>query len=80
MRRMRNPNELFVGDLSFFCREHHLVELFSSCGPVVDARIKRSEAKGKTLMYGFVRMDTLKGALTAAKELNGVVFMGRTMK
>jgi RNA recognition motif-containing protein len=56
------------------------MDLFSSCGGVVDARIKRSETKGKTLMYGFVRMDSLKGALTAAKELNGFIFMGRAMK
>jgi RNA recognition motif-containing protein len=29
-RRKVNPNELFVGNLSFFCKEEHLFEKFSS--------------------------------------------------
>ncbi len=80
MRRMRNPNELFVGDLSYFCQEQHLVELFTPYGVVVEARIKRSDKGGRTLMYGFVRMETLKSALEAAKGLNGYTLMGREIR
>lgn len=77
---MRNPNELFVGDLSFFCTEQHLQELFSTYGPVSEARIKRSDRGNRTLMYGFVRMEELKHALQAAAELNGKLYMGRAMR
>lgn len=80
MRRMRNPNELFVGDLSFFCQEQHLFDLFSPYGTVVETRIKRSDKGGRTLMYGFVRMETLKAALEAAKGLNGFMMMGREIR
>ncbi len=80
MRRMRNPNELFVGDLSFFCTEEDLYRLFGNFGVVAEARIKRSDKGGKTLMYGFVRMDSLPPALEAAKYLNGNLYMGREIK
>ncbi len=77
---MRNPNELFVGDLSYFCREEHLIHLFSYYGNVLEARIKRSEKDGHSLMYGFVRMSALPEALEASKHLSGFMFMGREMK
>ncbi len=77
---MRNPNELFVGDLSYFCGEEQLYDLFGQFGGILDVRIKRSDAKGKTLMYGFVKMESLKSALLAAKELNGTLFMGRALR
>ena len=80
MKRMRNPNELFVGDLSYFCREEHLIALFSYFGTVVEARIKRSEKDGHSLMYGFVRMSALQEALEASKQLSGYMYMGREMK
>jgi cold-inducible RNA-binding protein len=79
-RRMRNPNELFVGDLSFFCNEVHLHDLFAPFGTVVEARVKRSDKGGRTLMYGFVRMDTLKAALDSAKALNGIMLLGREIR
>ena len=77
---MRNPNELFVGDLSFFCQEKQLIELFSKFGPVAEARVKRSDRGNRTLMYGFVRMEELKNALQSVAELNGKLFMGRAMR
>ncbi len=76
----RHPNELFVGDLSFFCQEYHLEQLFSQYGPVVEARVKRSDRGGRTLMYGFVRMADLNHAIQAAAETNGKLHMGRVMR
>ena len=51
MRRMRNPNELFVGDLSYFCGEEQLYDLFGQFGGILDVRIKRSDAKGKRAQW-----------------------------
>lgn len=73
--------ELFVGDLSFFCRGQHLEELFSHFGTVLSARVQLSEKKSRhSLMYGFVKMETGEQAKLAIAELNGKMFMGRTMR
>jgi RNA recognition motif-containing protein len=76
----RHPNEVFVGDLSFFCQELQLFELFSVYGLVTDARVKRSDRGNRTLMYGFVRMAELEQAAQAATELHGKLYMGRKMR
>ena len=76
----RHRNEVFVGDLSFFCQELHLLELFSNYGPVTDVRVKRSDRGNRTLMYGFVRMAELDHAAKAAAELHGKLYMGRKMR
>ncbi len=75
------PNvELFVGDLSFFCVESHLLELFRPFGTIVDARVRRSDNKGHSLMYGFVKMENLTEAENAARALNDRLYMGRTLR
>lgn len=73
--------ELFVGDLSFFCRAHHLEDLFNQYGTVLSARIQLSEKKSRhSLMYGFVKMESADQAKNAITALNGILFMGRTMR
>ena len=79
-QHIRNPNEIFVGDLSFFCQESHLIQLFGTFGKVDEARIKRSDRGGRTLMYGFVRMVEHSAAAAAATALNGKLHMGRVMR
>ena len=76
----RHPLEIFVGDLSFFCHEHHLLELFTVHGPVVECRVKRSDRGNRTLMYGFVRMYDLKDAQQAVAALHGKLYMGRALR
>ncbi len=80
MNRIRHPNEIFVGDLSFFCQEKQLIDLFSKYGPVAEARVKRSDRGNRTLMYGFVRMEELQNALSAVSDLQGKLYMGRAMR
>ena len=75
-----HPLEIFVGDLSYFCQEHHLFDLFSIYGPVTEARVKRSDRGNRTLMYGFVRMKELKDAQEAVAALQGKLYMGRAMR
>jgi RNA recognition motif-containing protein len=72
--------EVFVGDLSFFCREYHLYQLFSKFGRVAGARIRRSESNHQSLMYGFVKMTNAEQARVAASALEDKLFMGRTMR
>ena len=72
--------EIFVGDLSFFCHENHIFQLFSHYGRVMEIRIKKSEGHGKSLMFGFVKMSTMAESDDAIRKLNGIMFMGRTLK
>jgi hypothetical protein len=78
--KQRKLNELFVGDLSFFCTEAHLFELFSEFGNVEAVRIVRNDHKKRTMGFGFVTMETPQIAREVAKILNNHLFMGRIMK
>lgn len=39
-------NSLFIGDLSKFCTEQNLEELFSSYGEITEVKIKRNISTG----------------------------------
>jgi RNA recognition motif-containing protein len=71
---------LFIGDLSYFCREEHIHNLFSQFGPVDCLSIKRGKSTGDCLMHGFIQMSSVQAAEDALKALNGQVFMGRRMR
>ncbi len=77
----RHPHELFVGNLSFFCEENHLLELFSPFGRVDSHRVVRNggQRRSRSLLYGFVCMSTRKESLQAIDALNGMMFMGRAL-
>jgi RNA recognition motif-containing protein len=79
MKRIQS-HELFVGDLSFFCTEQDLYELFQPFGRVLDIRIKKSDTKCRSLMFGFVKMESPEHAAQASSQLNGKLFMGRHLK
>jgi hypothetical protein len=70
---------VFVGDLSYFCSENELTKYFSKFGTVQTASIRRG-LNGVSLMFGFVKFLTEDEADIAAKETNGVEFMGRNMR
>lgn len=70
---------LFVGDLSFFCTEDNLRELFSAFGDVIMAEIKRGKF-GDSLMHGFVELATSDAARESLQTLNDTKFMGRKLR
>ncbi len=72
--------ELFVGNLSYFCNEEELCDLFNQYGTVVHARIIRSDDKTRSLMYGFVLMATKQEMDGISQLLNGHLFMGRHLR
>ena len=72
--------ELFVGDLSYFCTEDHLRELFGKFGHVAEARIRRSERGGHSLMHGFIKMTSLDDAQRSAQALDNNMYMGRRLR
>ena len=73
------PHELFVGNLSFFCEERHLFELFDQYTRVNGVRVMRNELRTRSLMFGFVTLSCPHDANEMARVLNGTFFMGRRM-
>ncbi len=80
-----NPNgfipakSVFIGDLSYFCNEDHLIQLFSPYGRVTEVNIRRG-VTGDSLLYGFLAFDNEESATRAQAELNGREFMGRYLR
>lgn len=70
---------VFVGDLSYFCTDADLVELFTPVGPVMSTMIMRIP-EGDSRHYGFVEMTHELDAEKAIETLNGIEFMGRVIR
>ncbi len=77
---LHSPLELFVGNLSYFCDESHLVELFSQYATVTNARIMKSNDKKRSLMYGFVTLSSRREVMEMCKMFRGHLYMGRNMR
>ena len=72
--------ELFVGNLSFFCKEQHLCDLFNAYATVTNAHVVRGDDKVRSLLYGFVSVSCLQEWKEMQLLLNGHLFMGRNMR
>ena len=70
---------IFVGDLSYFCTEEDLFNLFSPFGTILTVRVRRG-LTGESLMHGFVAFDTPEATRMAIATIDGKEFMGRTIK
>jgi RNA recognition motif-containing protein len=81
-KAMKNykPNELFVGNLSYFCEEKDLYELFDQYGNVEDVRIIKNDSGSRSLMFGFVTMASVHEAREMEKLLNNHLFLGRKIR
>lgn len=70
---------VFVGNLSYFCTETVLRNVFQPYGTVQSAIIRKTKAN-QTLFYGFVQMKTSQEAANAVANLDGCFVQGRHMK
>eukprot|EP01038_Epipyxis_sp_PR26KG_P014234 gene14234-19099_t len=75
-----DDRSLFIGDLSVFCTEDDLKNVFASFGPVEEVKIKRSKTTNISLCYGFITFEYGDSALTALKEMNGALVCGRMLR
>lgn len=76
---LHSTKELFVGDLSSFCTENDLRNIFSDYGEVIFVEIKRGRHK-ESLLHGFVEMSNCSEATKALEAVNGMRFKGRKMR
>jgi len=71
---------LFVGDLSIFCKEADLHDMFAPFGEILEIKIMRNEHTSQNLSYGFLKYSNPLSAKRAMTELNQVVLCGRPMR
>eukprot|EP00349_Pseudokeronopsis_sp_Brazil_P000500 CAMPEP_0202965154 /NCGR_PEP_ID=MMETSP1396-20130829/9227_1 /ASSEMBLY_ACC=CAM_ASM_000872 /TAXON_ID= /ORGANISM="Pseudokeronopsis sp., Strain Brazil" /LENGTH=455 /DNA_ID=CAMNT_0049687785 /DNA_START=69 /DNA_END=1436 /DNA_ORIENTATION=+ len=69
---------VFVGDLSYFTNEVHLMQYMSTVGKVVSVQILRGSC-GESLLHGFVKFENDQSAVRAVQKLHNVKFMGRRL-
>lgn len=67
---------LFVGNLSWDCKDSDLKDIFSEVGVVTSAKHMMDRESGKARGFGFVEMSDADGQ-RAIEKLNGVEYMGR---
>jgi RNA recognition motif-containing protein len=71
---------LFIGNLSVFCTEHDIEQLFSQYGSILEIRMAKSEDQSKHLSYGFVKFANVASAQIAMHDLDGYILCGRPLK
>ena len=69
--------EIYVGNLAYSVSNQDLTKAFRRHGDVVDVRIIRNKANGKSKGYGFVEMADRQSADDAISEMNGAEVKGR---
>ena len=70
---------LFVGDLSYFCTEAHLLNLFSPFGLIISVRIRYSSA-GESHLFAFIKFERRESAVLAKQAMHGCLFLGRRLR
>eukprot|EP00596_Hydrurales_sp_CCMP1899_P002230 CAMPEP_0119037192 /NCGR_PEP_ID=MMETSP1177-20130426/5398_1 /TAXON_ID=2985 /ORGANISM="Ochromonas sp, Strain CCMP1899" /LENGTH=514 /DNA_ID=CAMNT_0006998115 /DNA_START=120 /DNA_END=1664 /DNA_ORIENTATION=+ len=72
-------NALYLGDLSRFCTEQTLAELFNEYGYVLEVKVSRT-SMNISLGYGFVKMGCHSQAEEAMEKLRGKSVSGRPLR
>jgi RNA recognition motif-containing protein len=72
-------NALYLGDLSMFCTEQTLAELFNEYGDVLEVKVSRT-SMNISLGYGFVKMGCRSQAEEAMEKLRGKSVSGRPLR
>eukprot|EP01040_Poterioochromonas_malhamensis_P002156 gene2156-2297_t len=80
MTSQNQSNVLFIGDLSIFCTEKDLNDLFSGFGTVTEVKIMKSDDKGRSLSYGFVKFSDPADAARAMNHLQHKLLHGRHLR
>lgn len=62
--------KLYVGNLSYATTEAELRRLFAQVGPVASVTLITDRMTGQSKGFGFVEMETAKGAQEAIEKLN----------
>ncbi len=72
-------NKLYVGSIPFNATEDDLTILFSKVGGVESVKIIKDTYTGQSKGFGFIEMVSEEDAKKAIAEINGSIFMERTI-
>lgn len=71
--------KLYVGNISFQATDESLTEHFSKVGEVASVKIIVDMQTGQSKGFAFIEMATEEGAAKAIEELNGQLFLERSI-
>lgn len=71
--------KIFVGNIPFSYNDRDLINLFSSCGNVVGARVIKDKYSGLSRGFGLVEMSQGEEAQKAIEIYNGKEMMGERL-
>lgn len=80
-QNMQQSRTLFLGDLSLYCTEKEIFQVFTSFGPIVSIHLKRvPQGPATHLSYGFVRFQHRYSAENAMISMQGALLFGRPLR
>lgn len=80
MNYSATERSLFLGDLSVYCTEQDLYEIFQSFGPIESIQLKRKSTANGRPSYGFIQYRFRESAEEALRVMNGRVVHGRAIR
>lgn len=72
--------DIYVGNLPYAVTDRELNDLFGKHGTVTSARVIIDKYSGQSKGFGFVEMPDQKEAEAAVAAVNGMDFMGRSLR
>ena len=76
----KQQRTIYLGDLSAFCNEQELYEVFKPFGEIQEIKLMRSKHDGSCLGYGFMTFATIEQAFNAMESMHGKMLIGRQLK
>lgn len=73
-------NKLFVGGLSWDTNDESLRGAFDRFGEVTEAKVVTDRETGRSRGFGFVTMSAPSDAQVAAREMDGTILDGRSIR
>lgn len=75
----KEDRSLFLGDLSLFCQEADIFQLFQGCGEIEAIRLMRNKSGTKCLGYGFITFVDV-SSIPLAMQRQGSLLIGRKIR
>lgn len=80
MNYSATERSLFLGDLSVYCTEQDIYEIFQPFGPIESIQLKRKSTSNSRPSYGFIQYQFRESAEEALRVMNGRVVHGRAIR
>ncbi len=71
-------NQIYVGNLSYRVKEHHLRDFFACFGDIDNLKIIKNHNTGRSRGYGFITFKK-EGFAASSLDYNGKEFEGRAL-